>query len=61
MINKINFPKLIIYTILIGVLIAVLRFLVTKVVDLPNYIYSAITIGWVAFVVLTLNKYFVKN
>ncbi len=61
MLNKINFSKLIIYTVCVGILIAVLRFLITKIVDLPNYIYSVITICWVAFVVLTLNKYFVKK
>ncbi len=61
MLNKINFFKILLYTIIIGISIGILKFLLAKVIDIPDTIYTAIVIGWIIFVVLTLNKFFLKK
>jgi hypothetical protein len=61
MLQKINFPKLILVAAIIGIVIAVLFYFLEKTMTIPPYFKTGAIVGAVVFMVMSLNKYFLKK
>jgi hypothetical protein len=61
MLQKINFPKLVLFAVIGGVIIGLTFYFLEKQWSIPTYYRSAAIIALVIFGVLNLNKYFLKR
>ncbi len=61
MLSKINFTKVILSAVVVGVLVAILKFALSKIIDVPDSVYSGIIIAYVLVVVMFANKWFAKK